>query len=79
MQNIRTEIDKLASFIPERAEITTADIEQLVTKNIENRVFEMIDDIAEGKNEAAIKKFQDLKTKKSLMRRVYCPFLKILP
>jgi len=61
MQNIRAEIDKLASFISDREEIKRDDIEKIVTKNIENRVFDMIDDIAEGRNEEAFKKLGDLK------------------
>jgi len=61
MQNIHSEAEKLASYITERTEITRNDIEQIVTKNIENRVFDMMDDIAEGRNEAAFKKLADLK------------------
>lgn len=61
MQNIKSELEKLSLFITDREEITTADIEQIVTKNIENRVFDMVDDIAEGKNRDALKKLSDLK------------------
>ena len=61
MNNIRTEIDKLSSYITERDEINTNDIEEIVTKNIENRVFDMVDDIVEGKNADALKKLNDLK------------------
>lgn len=61
MQSIRTEIDKLASYITERSEINRTDIEQIVTKNIENRVFDMVDDIVEGRNAKAIQKLNDLK------------------
>lgn len=61
MQSIRSEADKLASYITERDEINRNDIEQIVTKNIENRVFDMVDDIAEGKNEKALEKLRDLK------------------
>lgn len=61
MQNIHSEAEKLASYITDRAEIRRSDIEQIVTKNIENRVFDMMDDIAEGRNEAAFKKLSDLK------------------
>ena len=62
MLSLKSEAEKLISYFGEEDTITRDAIDRLVTRNIENRVFAMIDDIAAGKNEDAMTKFQDLKS-----------------
>lgn len=62
MQNIRSETDKLSAYALNSGKVTSDDIELVVSKNVENRVFAMIDDIADGKNGEAYEKLRDLKT-----------------
>lgn len=61
MLSIKSEAEKLISFTGDKAEIDRATIDSLVTRNIENRVFAMIDDIANCKKSDALKKLSDLK------------------
>ena len=62
MQNLKNELDKLAAYTGERSAITGGDIESVITKNVENRVFAMVDDIADGRGDDALKKLNDLKS-----------------
>ncbi len=61
MHALKTEADKLISYTPEGEEISEGIINTLVTRNIENRVFAMIDDIASGDSANALIKLSDLK------------------
>lgn len=62
MLSLKSEADKLISYYGEEETITRDVIDRLVTRNIENRVFAMIDDIAVGKNDDAMAKFRDLRS-----------------
>lgn len=59
MLALKSEAQKLVSFC--ETEIDRASIDTLVTRNIENRVFAMIDDIVMQNADGAAKKFKDLK------------------
>lgn len=60
MLSLKSEAEKLISFAV-TSNIDRAMIDSLVTRNIENRVFAMIDDIAIGDSTAALEKLFDLK------------------
>ena len=61
MTSIKSELEKLASFSKDTDEISTDMIDALVTRNIENRVFLMVDDIVDKKTGPASEKLNDLK------------------
>ena len=61
MINLKREMEKLISCKSENPKITKSDIDRLVTKSVESRVFEMADDIAKGNKAAAYKKLEDIK------------------
>jgi DNA polymerase-3 subunit delta len=61
MINIKTEIEKLISYKRDNPKITKYDIDTLVTKSLESRVFEMAEDIAKGDVNSAQKKLEDIK------------------
>ncbi len=60
MINIKCEIEKLASYKRENDVITRGDIDALVTKSLESKVFEMADDIARGNMKSAQKRLDDM-------------------
>ena len=62
MHPLSSEAEKLISFVSEGGTIERSVIDTLVAKNVENRVFAMIDDIANGNRNDAVSKLNDLKT-----------------
>lgn len=62
MNSILNEIVKLVFFKKEDGVINQKDIELSVSKSIENRVFEMIDNATKGNVKKALEMFYDLKT-----------------
>lgn len=60
MYLLKNEIDKLASFSGDREEITRDDIISVSSVNIQNSIFTMIDDIAEGRQKKALEKYYEL-------------------
>lgn len=60
MINIMREMEKLASYKRENDTITKTDIDALVTKSIESKVFEMADDIAHGNAKSARARLDDM-------------------
>lgn len=80
MNMLTNECEKLISFVLNREDnvVTNADVDQICTITLENRIFEMIDDLAFGRRDAAIKKYMDLLSLKeaplgilALIRRHY--------
>lgn len=61
MINIKTEIEKLISYKKDNPQITKHDIDVLVTKSLESRVFDMAEDIAKGDVKSAQNKLEDIK------------------
>lgn len=61
MYALKSEAEKIVSFCKDDR-ISREMIETLVTRNIENRVFAMIDDIAKSDNISAMNKLNDLKS-----------------
>lgn len=61
MNNIKRELEKLFAFC-ENGKITTADIDKIVTKMPQNRVFEMINDMLKKNGQGVFEKLYELKT-----------------
>lgn len=57
---ISCELEKLISYSGEREEITSEDIKQVCSPQIENRIFDMISDMASGKRKEALEKYNEL-------------------
>jgi DNA polymerase-3 subunit delta len=60
MDNIRTELDKLISFLGEREAVSSEDIEAICTRQISSRIFDMITAVAQKKQELALRYYRDL-------------------
>lgn len=61
MINIKCEMEKLLCLRKENSPITANDIDRLVTKSLQSKVFEMAEDIARGKRNDAYKKLDSLR------------------
>lgn len=61
MLSLKSELDKLVSYANDREMITKADIDLLVCKSAESRVFSMIDDLVSGNSKGAYEKLDELK------------------
>lgn len=59
---IINECEKLASYVADREEkiVTEKEIDEICSVTLENRIFEMIDDLANSNKDSAIKKYMDL-------------------
>ncbi|HHT97349.1 MAG TPA: DNA polymerase III subunit delta [Clostridiales bacterium] len=72
MESISNEIKKLVSYVDERDAITKEDIDLLVTVNITNRIFEMIDAMAFKQQNKTVELYYDLiKLREKPMRILY--------
>lgn len=60
LTNLAGEIDKLASFVQEREEITQEDIARVATRTAECSIFEMTDALVAGNSAKALRLFTDL-------------------
>lgn len=60
MINIKCEIEKLAFYKNENEVINRSDIDALVTKSLESKVFEMADDMARGDMKSARRRLDDM-------------------
>ena len=54
MARLFNEFEKLVGFATDREKITAQDIESVVSKSLEARVFDLIDDIAEGRQKKVL-------------------------
>ena len=61
MHALKSEAEKIIAFLSDETLVTGQVIDSLITRTIENRVFDMIDDIVKGNNADAMKKFNDLR------------------
>lgn len=57
---ISCELEKLISYIGDRKEITTRDIDDICSVQTENRIFDMINDVASGRRASALRNYHDL-------------------
>lgn len=60
MFQIKNETDKLISYVREREEIRREDIEQITSGEVQNKIFELVAAIAEGKKRQALAYYDDL-------------------
>jgi len=70
MENIRQEMDKLAGYTGSREVITPEDVEAITTTQLQNRIFDMIDAVASGKQTAALALYMDLLSLKEPPMRI---------
>lgn len=60
MSNIQTELEKLICYCMEKEIITDEDVESICTTRVSNHIFDMINAIADGCQEKALKLYYDL-------------------
>lgn len=70
MQMIKNELDKLISYTEGRDVITTADVEHVCVTQTTNKIFDMVNAIAEGKQKKALELYEDLLSLKEPPMRI---------
>jgi len=60
MENMICEFDKLAAYVNETKEIRIEDVQAVTTLWIQNRIFQMMDAMAEGREKVALSMYYDL-------------------
>lgn len=70
MEHIRTELDKLVAYTQGREGIHREDVEAVCSVQITGRIFDMIADVAEGRQKAAMEKYYDLTALKEPPMRI---------
>ena len=70
MQLIKNELDKLVSYTIGKEVITTADVEHVCITQTTNKIFEMVNAIAEGKQKQALELYEDLLSLKEPPMRI---------
>lgn len=60
MNLISCELEKLISYTGGRKEITSKDIDEICSVQTENRIFDMINDVASGRRASALRNYHDL-------------------
>lgn len=72
MSNIRNELEKLLSYCADREVITRADIDAVVSPQLENRIFDMVRAVAAHRKKEAFALYHDLLSlKESPLRILY--------
>ena len=70
MQLIKNELDKLVAYTEGRDVITTADVEHVCVSQTTNKIFDMVNAIAEGKQKQALELYEDLLSLKEQPMRI---------
>lgn len=70
MENISKELEKVICYCMNKEVITGADIEEICTRQINNRIFDMMDAIAGKRQKAAMEMYYDLLTLKEPPMRI---------
>ncbi len=70
MQTIKNELDKLISFTEGKEVITSEDVEQVCVAQTTNKIFDMINAIAEGNHKKALELYEDLLSLKEPPMRI---------
>lgn len=60
MVNVQNELEKLIAYVGEREEITKKDVDTISSVQITGQIFQMLDAVASGKKEQALKLYHDL-------------------
>jgi len=61
MLMLKSEAKKIITFLGDETEVKRELIDNMVTRTVENRVFEMLNDLIEGKRNSGMQKYFDLK------------------
>lgn len=70
MQLIKNELDKLIAYTEGRDVITTGDVEHVCVAQTTNKIFDMVNAIAEGKQKEALELYEDLLSLKEPPMRI---------
>lgn len=70
MENIQKEMEKLFCFTMEKDSISAEDVEEICTTQISNRIFDMVDAVAEKQQKKALSFYYDLLTLKEPPMRI---------
>lgn len=70
MQMIKNELDKLAAYTEGRDVITAEDVEEVCVTQTTNRIFDMVNAIAEGNQKKALELYEDLLSLKEPPMRI---------
>lgn len=70
MQMIKNELDKLLAYTEGRTVITTEDVEQVCVTQTTNKIFDMVNAIAEGNQKKALELYEDLLSLKEPPMRI---------
>ncbi len=70
MQLIKNELDKLVAYTAGKDVITTADVEHVCITQTTNKIFEMVNAIAEGQQKKALEFYEDLLSLKEPPMRI---------
>ena len=70
MQLIKNELDKLIAYTEGRDVITTADVDHVCVAQTTNKIFDMVNAIAEGKQKQALELYEDLLSLKEPPMRI---------
>ena len=70
MQMIKNELDKLVAYTEGRGVIATADVEAVCITQTTNKIFEMVNAIAEGNQKRALELYEDLLSLKEPPMRI---------
>lgn len=60
MNTMATELEKLICYAYDRESITSADVDAICTHQISGKIFDMVDAVARGQQDAALKMYGDL-------------------
>ncbi len=61
MMQLKSEAEKIITFLGDKETVDRTLIDTLVTRTVENRVFDMLDNLVAGKKLQAVQQFNDLK------------------
>ena len=74
LNNLFNEADKLISFIGDRKKIDKKDIDEIVTRNIDDKIYNLIDLYNSNKKEEALKFYGDLITEGEKVGGIFATF-----
>lgn len=60
LERVGNELDKLIAYLGDKEVVMQEDIETITSINVENRIFDMVEDIAHGMTGRALRKYKDL-------------------
>ncbi|MBR6405377.1 MAG: DNA polymerase III subunit delta [Lachnospiraceae bacterium] len=70
MQTMENELQKLLDYCSEKGTIETSDVDLVVTKSLQNRVFDLIDRVSSGKRVESLDLYYDLLALKEAPMRI---------